>query len=240
MPQAFSAVTDRSVPLTITSVANPLASHCRARMTPSAPDAHAAPTFIDGPCEPVLGHEHRRRRRRQQLQVVASPHVTAVLEVQVAPPLHLPERRAQDQPDPSTGVPAPSLGVGHRLPARPVHRPTEQGDRVLLVARRQAPSRRGRRTPRTRPAAPRTCPRAARSRGSPRPSRTRTPRRARRCQRLASRSWPRPPSGASERHRRRRTAGVPPAGPRAATRSSSRPLHLRSCTARAPESNVPS
>ena len=52
IPQAFSAVIDRSVPLTITSVANPLASHCRARMTPSVPDAQAAPTFMDGPWNP--------------------------------------------------------------------------------------------------------------------------------------------------------------------------------------------
>ena len=52
MPHAFSAVTDRSVPLTTTSVANPLATHCRARITPSTPDAHAAPTFIDGPVNP--------------------------------------------------------------------------------------------------------------------------------------------------------------------------------------------
>ena len=50
--QAFSAVTDRSVPLTTTSVANPLTIHCRARITPSAPEAHAAPTFIDGPVKP--------------------------------------------------------------------------------------------------------------------------------------------------------------------------------------------
>ena len=50
--QAFSGVTDKSVPLTITSVANPLTIHCRARMTPSAPDAHAALTFIEGPVNP--------------------------------------------------------------------------------------------------------------------------------------------------------------------------------------------
>ena len=52
MPQAFSAVTDRSVPLTTTSVAKPLSSHCRARMTPSAPDAQAALTLIEGPLNP--------------------------------------------------------------------------------------------------------------------------------------------------------------------------------------------
>jgi hypothetical protein len=49
---AFSGVVDRSVPLTMTSVANPLMIHCRARITPSAPEAHAAPTFIDGPVKP--------------------------------------------------------------------------------------------------------------------------------------------------------------------------------------------
>ena len=50
--QAVSGVTDKSVPLTITSVAKPLASHCRASMTPSAPDAQAAPTLSEGPLNP--------------------------------------------------------------------------------------------------------------------------------------------------------------------------------------------
>ena len=145
----------------------------------------------------MLGHEHRRRRRRQQLQVVASPHATCVLVVQLAPSLHLPERRAQDQPDPRTGVPAPSLGVGHGLPARRVQRPTEQGDRVLLVPAVRHDRRKAGDLLEERRAAPRTCPRSARSTGNPGPSRTRTPPPARRCQRPVSHPWLDPSPGTS-------------------------------------------